>query len=54
MHAPEPYTHITQVLIREPALIGLADSGELTGKVMRLKLMVIRVSNEVAIQMYYC
>ena len=27
--------------MREPALIDLADSGQLTGKVMRLKLMVM-------------
>ena len=35
------HTHITQVLMREPALISLADSGQLTGKVMRQKLMVM-------------
>ena len=35
------HTHTNgQVLVREPALIGLSDSGQLTGKVIRLKLMV--------------
>ena len=29
------------MLVREPALIGLANSGQLTGKVIRLRLMVI-------------
>ena len=42
MNAPEPHTHIhAQVLMREPALIRLAESGQLTGKVIRLKLKVI-------------
>ena len=35
------HTHMdAQVLMREPALIGLAESGQLTGKVLRLRLMV--------------
>ena len=38
--ATHTHTH-DQVLVREPALIGLADSGQLTGKVIRLRLMVI-------------
>ena len=32
--------------MREPALIGLAESGQLTGKVLRLRLMVIVLASD--------
>ena len=34
------HTRDAQVLVREPALIGLAESGQLTGKILKNKLMV--------------
>ena len=42
------------MLERDPALIGLADSGQLTGKVMRLKLMVIVVVTSKWLSLTYC